>query len=78
METLAKYLHFNIYAICFIAIGLLIRYFIAKRRFNRRGIGGLQHYSSYGVGLVTTIVEWLFKWLGNILLIAGIFMLIKW
>lgn len=78
METLDRYFDFNIYALCFMVIGFIIRYVIGRRRFNRRGIGGLQHFSSYGIGLITTIAEWLFKWIANLLIVIGIFLSVNW
>lgn len=58
-----------------VAIGLFIHYQIAKRRFNRRGIAGLQQFASYGVGLLTTIIETIFHLIGTLILWAGIFLL---
>lgn len=54
-----------------IAAGLAIRIAIGRRRFNRRGIAGLQMYSSYARYLLTTMFEWLFNLLGLLLFLAG-------
>jgi hypothetical protein len=78
METIAKYIEFEPYGIGLILLGIIIRYFIERRKFNRRGMGGLQHFSGFGIALVITILEWLGKWIANIMIIAGIIMLIKW
>jgi hypothetical protein len=59
-----------------IAIGLVIRYQIGRRRFNRRGIGGLQHFDGYGRGLITTIIENFINLMGTLILRAGIFLLV--
>ena len=54
-----------------IAIGL--RLWIGMRRFNRRGIGGLQHFSNYFVGLATLFVEFMIWWTANILIVWGLY-----
>ena len=43
-------------------VGLTIRLFVGMRRFNRRGLGGLQHFSNYLIGLITLFIEWILKW----------------
>jgi hypothetical protein len=78
METLYNYIDFNLYALSMIGIGMVIRYLVARRRFSRRGIGGLQHYSSYGKAVFITLLEWLFQWLANVLMVIGIFLSINW
>jgi hypothetical protein len=49
--------HLTLYAIILFAIGLTLRYIIGKRRFNRRGMAGMQYFKSYGVALITIIIE---------------------
>lgn len=44
-------------AIIFLIICLVIRYVINKRRFNRRGTGGLQHFKNYERGWLITLAE---------------------
>jgi len=51
-------------------IGLL--YWINERRFNRRGVGGLQHYSSFRRALATSSLEKLAKWISWLLIITGL------
>jgi uncharacterized membrane protein len=58
-----------------IVIGLFIRYHIGRRRFNRRGIGGLQHFPNYHTGLLTMILETLMKLIGTFCLLTGLFLL---
>jgi hypothetical protein len=53
-------------------IGLVIRYMISRRRFYRRGIGGLQHFSSYEKGLFVTFVEKIFGLLAYLLLLGAV------
>jgi hypothetical protein len=43
-------------------VGLTIRLFVGMRQFNRRGLGGLQHFSNYFIGLITLFIEWILKW----------------
>ncbi len=52
--------------------GIIIRYIIARRRFNRRGLGGLQHYRSFDRGVITTFLEWVCRWAAFIMIIVGI------
>ncbi|RVT98439.1 hypothetical protein EOD41_16750 [Mucilaginibacter limnophilus] len=54
------------------AICLFIRYHIGRRRFNRRGIGGLQQFSSYGKAVIITFLERLVLFIGNCCGLAGL------
>ena len=58
-----------------IGSGLFIRYLINMRRFNRRGLGGLQHFSSYGKAVCTTAIERLIRLLATLCLLAGLWLL---
>ena len=58
-----------------IAIGLFIRYHIGRRRFNRRGIGGLQQFPTYSRFIFTMIAERVIFFIGTIALLAGLFLL---
>jgi len=53
-------------------IGIGIRLFIGMRQFNRRGLGGLQHFNNYFVGLVTLSIEWVLKWAASSLMLWGL------
>jgi len=57
------------------AIGLFIRYQIGRRRFNRRGIGGLQQFPTYSRFILTVTIERLIHFIGTICLLAGLFLL---
>lgn len=59
-----------------IGAGIAVRYIIARRRFNRRGIGGLQHYRSFERGIVTTIIEWALRWVAILVMLYGFFTLL--
>lgn len=65
----------TIIAIAFIGLGLFIRYHIGRRRFNRRGVAGLQHFPSYGKALVISTIERLFSGIAYALLLAGVMLL---
>ncbi|ADQ16721.1 hypothetical protein Lbys_0991 [Leadbetterella byssophila DSM 17132] len=71
MVTIVEYLRELSYPAKFF-IGLGINLFVGMRRFNRRGHGGLQHYSNYFVGLITTIFEGLLKILALGLMLWGV------
>jgi len=58
-----------------VAIGMFIRYHIGRRRFNRRGIGGLQQFPTYGRFIFTMIVERVIFLLGTLCLWAGLILL---
>lgn len=56
--------------------GIIIRYFIARRKFNRRGVGGLQHFRSFERGVLTTFFEWLLRWGAVAMMVYGILCLL--
>ena len=57
------------------ATGLFIRYQIGRRRFNRRGIGGLQQFPTYGRFIFTITIERIIHFIGTLCLLAGLFLL---
>jgi hypothetical protein len=76
MELLIIQHHPNLSAYLLFGAGLLIRYIINRRRFNRRGVAGLQLFSSYEKWWLTTRIEALFYFLGLLAIVAGIFLFI--
>jgi hypothetical protein len=58
-----------------LGICLFIRYQIGRRRFYRRGIGGLQHFSSYRKAVIISLLERLVLFIGNLCALAGLFLL---
>lgn len=56
-----------------IGMGVALRLWVGMRRFNRRGIGALQHFSNYFLGLATLFVEFLIWWTANILIVWGLY-----
>jgi hypothetical protein len=68
--------HITLHACILLGIGLATRYIISRRRFNRRGIAGLQLFSSYEKWWITTRIETLLNFLGWLAILSGIFLLI--
>jgi hypothetical protein len=54
---------------------VFIRYQIGRRRFYRRGIGGLQHFPGYAKAVTVTLLERLCLVIANVCGLAGIFLL---
>lgn len=71
METIIELLQTMSYVKMFI-VGLAIKLFVGMRQFNRRGLGGLQHFNNYFVGLITLAIEWLLKWVALMLMLWGL------
>lgn len=71
MEALIKLVQVMSYP-AMIFVGLAIRLFVGMRQFNRRGLGGLQHFNNYFVGLITLAIEWVLKWAAVVLLLWGL------
>lgn len=63
--------YYVIAAVLFI-IGIVVNTAINRRRFYRRGPGGLQHYSSYGKAVATTWLELLGKLVALVLILFAI------
>lgn len=59
-----------------IVLGIFINFTVNKRRFNRRGPGGLQHFNSYGGSVMTRFIEKLAKVFGFLLILFGIGMIL--
>jgi hypothetical protein len=68
--------HTHIIAILLIGIGLLFRYIISRRRFNRRGGAGLQLFSSYEKWWFVTRIEATIYFLALLAIIGGILLFI--
>lgn len=67
---------FQIVGIIFLLVGLLIRYHIGKRKFNRRNFAGIEVFSTYGRGVFTRFFERLFRFLGMILILLAILLIL--
>jgi hypothetical protein len=71
METTIKLLQSLPYPALFF-IGLGIRLLVGMRQFNHRGLGGLQHFHNYFIGLITLFVEGVLKWAALVLMLWGL------
>ncbi|MDX9883098.1 MAG: hypothetical protein RBS73_13630 [Prolixibacteraceae bacterium] len=71
MEILIKFFQSLSYPTLFF-IGLGICLLVGMRQFNRRGLGGLQHFRNYFIGLITLFVEGALKWAGLALMLWGL------
>lgn len=58
--------------IFFVILGFIIRYKINKRRFTRRGPGGLQHFKNYEQSWLVTLIERILMVLSFIIIITGL------
>jgi len=68
--------HLTLHACILLGIGIIVRYWIGRRRFNRRSIAGLQLFSSYEKWWLVTRIESLINFLALVAIIAGIVLLI--
>lgn len=59
-----------------LVLGLLLVRFVSRRRFNRRGPGGLQHYNSYDDSIVIRVFEWIVKMIAYIMIICSLALLV--
>ena len=76
METIAAFIRNNPTAMILVAVGILIRLWVNRRRFYRRSWGGLQQFSSYSKALFETIGERVLMLLSVVLFIAALIILI--
>ncbi|HEY1193914.1 hypothetical protein [Flavobacterium sp.] len=58
--------------IFFVFLGLFIRYKINKRRFNRKGPGGLQHFKKYEQAWLVSLIERILMVLSFVLIVTGV------
>ena len=63
---------FFVAGIILLLIGLLIRYSVSRRRFNRRNPFGFQQYPSYNQALATRGGEGCARSIGTLLALAGL------
>ncbi|WP_268225344.1 hypothetical protein [Sinomicrobium oceani] len=53
-------------------VGIGLRLFVSMRRFNRRGLGGLQHFPNYFAALITLFMERIVYLLANGCILWGL------
>lgn len=59
-------------SIVFLLLGFLLRYWINRRKFNRRGVAGLEGFSNYEKATAVQFLERLGKILSIFLILIGI------
>lgn len=59
-----------------IAIGVVIKYIIRRRKFNRRAITGMELFTSFEAAWITRLVEGLFNLIALFLILGGLGMLL--
>lgn len=64
------------YGAVLISIGIGLRLFVSQRRFNRRGYGGAQHYSTYWSALFISTFEGILMIVSALAIVSGIFLLV--
>lgn len=79
MSTPFIYSMVQIIGILMLVIGLVIRYFMKRRRFNRRNQYGTQGFKSYEHRNITVFGESLMRMVARLLILAGlVFILLVW
>ena len=64
----------TIIGVALMVTGLVVRTLISRRRFNRRGITGLQLFQSFWHWRITTLIESLLNLIATLMIFAGIFL----
>ncbi|MCX2681007.1 molybdenum ABC transporter permease [Galbibacter sp. EGI 63066] len=57
--------------ILLLAIGIVIRYIISRRKFNRRNPAGLEQFTSFERSIGVRIIELIFSLTGAIFILTG-------
>lgn len=63
---------FYIFGAVMLIGGIAINIWVNRRRFSRRGPGGLQHFSTYSKSVFTTLGERIAKILALVMIVLGI------
>jgi hypothetical protein len=72
MALLNFHSRFLLYTVLLIATGLLLRYWIGKRRFDRKNVAGLQNFTRYRNAVIILTIENIVVWIANLLIVAGV------
>ena len=59
-----------------LTVGLVIHYVIARRKFNRRAITGVETFSSFEKAKITRLVEGLGKLISRLLILGGLVLIV--
>ena len=65
-----------VYGLILLALGLVLRGFVGKRRFNRRGYGGAQQYNSYFSAILTSTAEWILMIISALAIVSGVILIV--
>lgn len=65
-----------VYGAVLVVLGIGLRLFISQRRFNRRGYGGSQHYSTYWSALLISTFEGILMILSALTIVSGVFLFV--
>ncbi len=57
---------------CMLLLGIACRVYVSRNRFYRRGVAGLQQFSSYRKSVVVTAFEGIVKIVGTLLILGGL------
>lgn len=61
-----------IISIVSLSLSFALRYWINRRKFNRRGVGGIEEFSSYEKAAILRYLEKFGKWAAYILILIGL------
>lgn len=56
----------------FLSFGIALLYWVNRRKFNRRGVNGIEEFKSFENALLIKLMEGLGKWIAYILLILSV------
>lgn len=66
----------KLFAFIIFLTGIILRYIIKKRKFQRTAYTGVEVFKSYEAAWSTRLVENLGFWLGTLMMIGGVVLLI--
>ncbi|MFC6100821.1 hypothetical protein [Olivibacter domesticus] len=71
--------HVQYYGIAFFLLGCLFILYVYYKRFNRRGVAGLQHFPNFFLSLIIRFFEGLILLVGILATLTGaFFLLLEW
>jgi hypothetical protein len=76
MTTFTGFTTVQILGSVLLLTGFILRLFIGKRRFDRRGVGGMQHFRSYWIALILIFFEWLLSVASTLMMLSGLLLLL--
>ncbi|MCE7044440.1 hypothetical protein [Dyadobacter sp. CY312] len=76
MNTIIGFSTVQVVGFVLLLTGLFVRLLIGKRRFDRRGVGGMQHFRSYWTALILTFIEWVAGIVSLMMILSGLLLLL--